>query len=939
MAEEVQNVRIKFTTDTAGLKEANKEFEQLSDSEKDAVNAFNKFNAEAKKQEGILEKLQREEKLLLQSRLKSNDPKAIATFNKQLESTRSQIRNLTSETKQSANAMSSAFASVGTSIAAAFSIGAAVNFAKQAIEVTSQFQKLEAVLTNTLGSKSAAQSALALIKDFAATTNFSVLELTEGFVKLANSGFVPTKDELENLADVANSTGKSFDMLVEAILDANTFQFERLKEFGIKASQEGDKIKFTFKGVTTEVQKSSGAVQKYLIGLGDLQGVSGSTAAISKTLGGQISNLGDAYDSLLLSIGTNANDGVSGGITILNAGLVELTKSTQGYESVFTPLFNIVRAAIDPFTRLASSVMDLFTGVANAEDAGSGIKTFFTIIEKGAKIATLPIKILINGITTLIDGVNLLKNVVKGDFSFADLNKLKSDANKFIEIITLTDGQVESKQEESAAKEEESNKKKEEAITAETKKQRDKRFKDALDDLKRREDLARRENKVEGGGTPEDLQIQEGFQNQRLELIRSFLGKSNITYEEASLHLREIEKEETDFVIDEAKKRADELEKLNKERVTDSLKVLDETQKARLISNNEGENAEIEASRQAFTRREITFKEYQEKESQIKFQNARKDLEDQITIDQEKLLIENLSAEQRLQIEKDLQDKEKQLRDLDFDQYSKNEEEKTKKSEEEAAKRRQLLNQIYETGVSVINSLAEINANANEKQLLDLKAKQEHELALVGDNKEAQDRINKKFAEKERQLKEKQARADKNIALFNAVVNTAAAIVKTLASVPYPANIPLALLVGAAGAAQVAAITSRPIPKFYKGTEYVDLNGAPKGRDTVHAMLHEGERVVPDHINKKLSGIPNSDLPWLADIYRNKIDYAGIQKSVMTGESGGSTSTELIKEFRSMNKKIDKLQKIEITIDNKGIKKLIRTEYSETQFVNDNFRV
>lgn len=35
-----------------------------------------------------------------------------------------------------------------------------------------------------------------------------------------------------------------------------TGEFERLKEFGIKASKENDKVKFSFKGVTSEVKFS-----------------------------------------------------------------------------------------------------------------------------------------------------------------------------------------------------------------------------------------------------------------------------------------------------------------------------------------------------------------------------------------------------------------------------------------------------------------------------------------------------------------------------------------------------------------------------------------------------------------------------------------------------------------------------------------------------------
>jgi hypothetical protein len=144
---------------------------------------------------------------------------------------------------------------------------------------------------------------LGLIKDFAAKTNFSVLELTQNYVKLANQGFIPTQNELRKLADLANSTGKNFDQLTEAIIDAQTGEFERLKEFGIRASKEGDNVTFAFKGVKTQVDFTNESIREYILSLGDLNGVSGSTEAISATLGGQVSNLGDSYDSLINTIG------------------------------------------------------------------------------------------------------------------------------------------------------------------------------------------------------------------------------------------------------------------------------------------------------------------------------------------------------------------------------------------------------------------------------------------------------------------------------------------------------------------------------------------------------------------------------------------------------------------------------------------------------------
>ena len=78
-------------------------------------------------------------------------------------------------------------------------------------------------------------------------------------------------------------------------------EFERLKEFGIKASKEGS-ITFTFGGVQTEVKNTAEEIQGFLVSLGQTE-FAGATAEQAKTLSGAFSNLGDAFDAFKTAIG------------------------------------------------------------------------------------------------------------------------------------------------------------------------------------------------------------------------------------------------------------------------------------------------------------------------------------------------------------------------------------------------------------------------------------------------------------------------------------------------------------------------------------------------------------------------------------------------------------------------------------------------------------
>ena len=252
------------------------------------------------------------------------------------------------KSEKSVNGFSSNLAKVGGVIAGVFAVDKIMEFAGGVIETTSTFQRFESVLTNTLGSESEAQKALDRITDFASKTPFSVSELTDSFVRLANQGFKPTSEEMRKLGDLASSTGKEFVMLTEAIIDAQVGEFERLKEFGIRASKQGDQVTFTFKNVKTQVDFTSDAIQNYILSLGDLKGVSGAMVGISNTLGGQISNLGDSFDKMKDTIGD-----------ALMPVLTSVINKFKGLFEMITDLLNPNQALIDDFKEAKDAVDNL----------------------------------------------------------------------------------------------------------------------------------------------------------------------------------------------------------------------------------------------------------------------------------------------------------------------------------------------------------------------------------------------------------------------------------------------------------------------------------------------------------------------------------------------------------------------------------------------------
>ena len=212
------------------------------------------------------------------------------------------INNINGELKK-VNGKVTSGAGIGTFFGVSAGIGAVTSVFRDMVNVRKEFEKYEAILTNSLGSQKAARTELKMLQDLASKTPFSLQELTGSFVKLTNFGLKPTREELRKYGDIAASVGKSFDQFAEAIADAVTGEFERLKEFGIKANKDGEQIIFTFKGQATAVDNTAESIRNYLATLGDLEGVAGSMEAISKTIGGKMSNIGDAWDNVLNKMG------------------------------------------------------------------------------------------------------------------------------------------------------------------------------------------------------------------------------------------------------------------------------------------------------------------------------------------------------------------------------------------------------------------------------------------------------------------------------------------------------------------------------------------------------------------------------------------------------------------------------------------------------------
>lgn len=282
--------------------------------------------------------------------------------------------------------MSDALDFAGKAAGALTTVLAGAGLAGQIIAVQRQFDVLNASLITVTGSTQNAASAFEWIQRFASTTPYQLEEVTGAFIKMKALGLNASEDALRSYGNTASAMGKGLDQMIEAVADAATGEFERLKEFGIKSRKEGDNVTFTFRGVETTIRASSENIVNYLRRIGD-EDFAGAMNERVKTLDGSISNLADSYNKLLL--------------TISKGGFGQTVSREIG------ALSNDMTALSDEMEASAKRGDGAFMQLANGAGILAGRATFGAL-QTAANVTNTAINFLTGGVLRLNENVNLM---------------------------------------------------------------------------------------------------------------------------------------------------------------------------------------------------------------------------------------------------------------------------------------------------------------------------------------------------------------------------------------------------------------------------------------------------------------------------------------------------------------------------------------------------
>jgi len=741
--------------------------------------------------------------------------KEIKDMNKAIGNGGKKSREASMQAKGGLESLNKTVKSVGTAMLAAFSIQAIISLGSKVVDVTAKFQKMEAMLRVALGSQSDAVRAMEMITDFASDTPFQVEELTRSFVKLTNQGFKPTREQLRQMGDLAASMGKEFDQLTEAILDAQTGEFERLKEFGIRASSEGDRVKFTFKGVTTEVAKTDEAMRSYILALGDAAGISGAMAEVSATIGGQLSNLSDNWTMLMKEIGEGSTGVIAFAIKELNTLITTLrnfgafAEGLNPFKSVQDWSFETKKALLDlGLTNGGKLVKDLLKPIDEID---------FTKLEKGS--------------TAYMDFLRIFEQ--EGE----DIKEVQGLWSTYVEI----------------------------------------RKNDYYNTLA---DAGRAYFEAEGKARRAQVEADEEAKKQAEEALE--VQRAKIQAEQDRINgLGLIAKLEHD-ITEAQKERSQAGSGAEVSRIDARIeKLQQELGLINLIAEgiDTGKRDPFEGLEKSTAK---TFKKVQE---------AAKDGLDKAVDDQKEAT------------------------------------KKDKNADEDLAKHKEkVMREGISTALNVASGISDIFYFASQERISQLETEKEASLALAGDDVQQREVITKKFNEKIRAEKVKQANMDKATALFEIGINAAVGISKAIKLSPGTFGLPFSAFIVAQAAIQAGVVMAKPVPKYKDGV--FDLEGPGNATsDSITARLSRGESVVHASGTNKFRDIlkpiiedKNFTYEKLLGIAMDKVPLK-LRGDVMNppAKEKSGTDTALLQGLKRLEKAYKSNKGTDIIIDRSGV--------------------
>lgn len=232
---------------------------------------------------------------------------------------------------------------------------------------------------------------------------------------------------------------------------------------------------------------------------------------------------------------------------------------------------------------------------------------------------------------------------------------------------------------------------------------------------------------------------------------------------------------------------------------------------------------------------------------------------------------------------------------------------------------------IAEAGLGTLNSISQTAAN-NEIANLE---------ELLAQKKISQEQFDKASAE----ARTKEAKRNKLMAFAQSLIDIPKAFLVGLTTPG--GGLPLAIFYGALAATESALIAAQKIPQFAEGTKYVE--GGIPGKDSVHALLMPGERVITTKKNREytpiLDAIHEGRLPsgFLNALAEMNLPNFGSLFGLMGISSGGSGGAFDYDRLGDVISKSSEKKSVHVNIDKNGLDSYVINAGNKVHYLNQRY--
>jgi tape measure domain-containing protein len=250
-----------------------------------------------------------------------------------------------------------------------------------------------------------------------------------------------------------------------------------------------------------------------------------------------------------------------------------------------------------------------------------------------------------------------------------------------------------------------------------------------------------------------------------------------------------------------------------------------------------------------------------------------------------------------------------------------------KKYVEAENQKREALQMTYDLAANSVQSLFQLQSAYLDVELAQLNKRYNAEVRLAEGNEQKLTELEEKRAAKEREIRIKQFRIQQQAAVAQVIFNVAPIIAQQIAGV---VTAPLAAASYATAAAQIAFILAQPVPEFAEGTK----GKAHKGKAIVGEL---GQELVVTESGKTYLTPGTASLVDFKE--KSHVIPANITEkflgSYYSNMSLPSNDGKIVQRLESIESTLKNIPVTQLSMDERGFEKFIRTPKRTTKILNN----